>query len=403
MQPGLTEPAAPLTRRERRLLGCLALVGLLSGSLLVVMIPFFPVEAAARGLSQTTITGVTTVVFGALRHIVDPRLFAAACLAVRLVEAAGTAAVSGCALTIIASQFPTRTSRAIALVTASQAVGMAAAPAIGSGLFALGGFSLPFYVTGAALLLVAAVNHWLMPVVERCSRPAVPYLSLWRVFAKCPENWLCLLTVFHYSLVLLTFDTSVAPYADRTLGVTPSTLGLYFTVATTAFALTAFVWARVAETSRRPHAFIGLGLLVVSASLLLAPPSPLLVGLQPHWWLLGLGMTLMEAFFGGAYIPSFQLMLAAGVGAGLADDLISQAFVSGVLWTAHSLGSVVGPPLGGLVVDQYGFPVMMTGLSALVLVVAVMNLCYAGWVACRPAPANPSESNSAGERIQSKA
>ena len=418
----------PLRWSQKKLLVGLVLVSLLNGSLTAVMIPFFPVEASSRGIPQVTISavfscfamaqmllspvvgrvapaigvtrlynigiataGVTTVVFGTLYHIADTRLFVAACFLVRTAEAAGTAAVSGCAFTIIANQFPERTSRAVALISASSSLGLSVGPAIGSGLYALAGFSLPFYVTGGTMLVVAALNYWFMPSVDRPQRTPVPYLSMLRVFARSKQNWLCLLNVFHYSLVFLTFDTSVAPYADRVLGVTPATLGLYFTVATAAYALTSYLWARVTESSRRPHAFVSAGLLVVCVSALLIPPSPLL-GLPPRWWLLGLGMTLMESAFGGAYIPCFQLMLAAGRRCGLADDLVTQAFVSSVLWTVFSLGCVAGPPLGGLVVDLYGFPVMMTCLAGLILLVAVLNMLYDICTACRTTTGDTTDS-----------
>ena len=106
------EAKEPLTWSQKKLLLGLVLMSLLNGSLGAVMIPFFPVEAASRGVSQVTISavfscfalaqmvvspvvgrvapvvgvtrlynagiataGVTTVVFGALYHISDTRLF----------------------------------------------------------------------------------------------------------------------------------------------------------------------------------------------------------------------------------------------------------------------------------------------------------------------------------------
>ena len=407
-----------LTSRQTKLLVGMVSVTLLNGSLMAVMLPFFPVEAASRDVSQTTISavfscsamaqmvlspivgrvapaigitrlynigiataGVTTIVFGTLYHIGNTQLFVAACFLVRLVEAAGTTAVTGCAYAIIANQFQERSSRLVALISSAKAIGLSVAPAIGSGLYAVAGFALPFYVTGAMMVVVGALNYWFMPTLDRYQRTPVPYLSMLRVFGRSMQNWLCLLAVFQCSLVFLTFDTSVAPYADKVLGVTPSTLGLYFTVATVAYALTTWLWARITESSHHPHAFISLGLLVASVGLLLIPPSPLL-DLEPRWWLLGLGMTLMYASLGIAFIPCFQLMLAAGLRHGLPDDLVTQSFVSGVLCTVSSLGYVVGPPLGGLVVELYGFPVMMTCLAGLVLLVSALNMVYAVSSAC---------------------
>ncbi|KAF0297046.1 MFS-type transporter SLC18B1 [Amphibalanus amphitrite] len=348
-----------LFSHRRRLLAGLAVVSVLSGSLIAVMVPFFPSEAASRGVSQTTISGVfscfaltqmllyplvgplalrlgvtrlynigiatagvSTIAFGTFYLIPGGAGFIAACFAARVVEAAGTAAVSACGFTIIGNQFSGRSSSVVALVSAAQSAGLSVAPAIGGGLYAAAGFGLPFYVLGSVMVVTAAVNMRFMPAVEKTDDSPSDVTKMFRTFAASPENWLCLLIVFCYSLDFFTFESCVAPYA------------------------------------------------------LLIPPASFL-GLQPTWWLFGLGMTLQEALFGGAYIPCFQLMLAASVRAGLHDDLRTHAFVSSVFWSAYSLGTVVGPLAGGLLVDAYGFPLMMTAVAALTLTVALLTACQA--------------------------
>ncbi|XP_037089757.1 MFS-type transporter SLC18B1-like [Pollicipes pollicipes] len=359
------------------------------------MVPFFPVEAASRGVSQTLISavfscfavaqmiasplvgrlgpvvgvtrlynigiataGLTTITFGTLNYIHGKNAFVVACFLVRLVEAVGTAAVSGCAFTII-------------------------------GLYAVAGFGMPFYVLGGTMVGAALLNQWMMPPLVKCERNAVPFLSMLRVFARSFKNWLCLMIVFLYSFVFITFESCMALYANKVLGVTPSTLGLYFLVATTVYALTSFMWARLSEHSRNPYVQMSLCLLATTGSLLLIAPSPLL-NTAPRWWLLGLGQTLLEGFFGGAYIPCFSQMLQESVRKGLADDLVTQAFVSSVYWTGYSLGSVVGPVSGGLLVDAYGFPVMMTCMAGLALLVWLLTVMQAVGTACSEGRRCPS-------------
>ncbi|XP_037089751.1 multidrug resistance protein 2-like [Pollicipes pollicipes] len=302
--------------------------------------------------------GLTTITFGTLNYIHGKDAFVVACFLVRLVEAVGTAAVSGCAFTII-------------------------------GLYAVAGFGMPFYVLGGTMVGAALLNQWMMPPLVKCERNAVPFLSMLSMFGQSSKNWLCLMIVFLYSFVFLTFDACVAPYANDVLGITPSTLGLYFLVATTVYALTSFMWARLSEHSRNPYVQMSLCLLATTGSLLLIAPSPLL-NTAPRWWLLGLGQTLLEGFFGGAYIPCFSQMLQESVRKGLADDLVTQAFVSSVYWTGYSLGSVVGPVSGGLLVDAYGFPVMMTCMAGLALLVWLLTVMQAVGTACSEGRRCPS-------------
>ena len=406
---------------QRRLLVGLTIVSVLNGSLMAVMIPFFPVEAARRGVSQALISGVfscfalaqvavyplvgplalrvgvtrlynagiataglSTLAFGALFYIPGGSGFIAACFVARMVEAAGTAAVSACAFTIIGNQFTERTSSVVALVSAAQSVGLSVAPAIGGGLYALAGFGLPFYVLGGAMIITAVINAQFMPAVTKKDDTPADVLRMFQSFAGSPDNWLCVLIVFSYTLAFVTFASCAAPYADGVLGITPATLGLYFTVAAGSYVVTSFLWARLAERSHNPYRVMALCLLLVSGSQMLIPPVPLL-GLQPHWWLFGLGMTLQEALYGGAYIPCFQLMLAATVRAGLPDDLSTHAFISSVYWSMYSLGTVVGPLAGGLLVDAYGFPLMMSVMTVETLLVTLLTAAQAIVRSCQSA------------------
>ncbi|XP_037090793.1 uncharacterized protein LOC119111072 [Pollicipes pollicipes] len=232
------------------------------------------------------------------------------------------------------------------------------------------------------MIVTAIVNQRFMPPVVKTVEPDVRTSHMLRCFAGARENWLCLLIVFFYSFDFLTFESCVAPYVDRVLGITPATLGLYFLAATGSYVLTSPVWARLADACRNPYPMMAACILTVTVGTLIIPPSPLL-GLAPRWWLFGLGMTLQEAFFGGAYIPCFQQMLQASVRRGLPDDLHTHAFVSSVYWSVYSLGTVVGPVSGGLLVDSFGFPVMMTCVAALTLLLFLLTLAQAVATSCR--------------------
>ncbi|XP_043224407.1 MFS-type transporter SLC18B1-like [Amphibalanus amphitrite] len=404
--------------RQRRLLVGMNVVSVLNGSLMALMIPFFPVEASRRGVSQTAISGVfscfaltqvvlyplvgplalrfgvtrlynagiavagvSTVAFGLIFYIPGSTGFIAACFVARMVEAAGTAAVSACSFTIIGNQFAERTSSAVAMVSAAQSVGLSVAPAVGGGLYAAAGFGLPFYVLGAAMIVTALINAQFMPAVVKQDDAPVNLLRTVRLFIGSYENWLCMVIVFSYTVAFVTFSSCAAPYADAVLGITPATLGLYFTVAAGSYVVTSFLWAWLAERAANPYPVMALCVLIVVGSQLLIPPAPWL-GLQPRWWLFGLGMTLQEAFYGGAYIPCFQLMMAATLRTGLPDDLRTHAFISGVYWSMYSLGTVVGPLVGGVLVDAFGFPLMMTVMAGETLLVMLLTAAQAAVRAC---------------------
>ena len=408
-----TTPSGKSSARQRRLLVGLTVVSVLSGSLIAVMVPFFPAEAASRGVSQTVISGVfscfaltqvvlyplvgplslrvgvtrlynigiatagvSTVVFGTLFYIPGGDPFIIACYIVRFVEATGTSCVAACAFTIIGNQFGGGASRAVALVTAAQSVGIAVAPAVAGGLYTLAGFGLPFYVIGGAMVVAALINVQFMPPVVKESDSHEGLLRMVRTFFGSRENCVCLTLVFCYMFTFMAFVPSAAPYADSVLGASPALICLFFSVAAATCVLMSFVWAWLSERTANPYPMMSVCLLLVAGSHVLMAPQPLL-GVRPTQWLFGLGMALEETVFGGAYIPCFQLMLAATVRAGLPDNLRTHALVSSIYWSGYSLGVVVGPLVGGALVDALSFPLMMLIVAAEALLMAVMAAAQA--------------------------
>ena len=406
---GEQTPPASFTTTQKQLLAGLALANILNGSLVAVMIPFFPVEAAARGVPQTTISalfscfavgqmllspvvgrlapvvgvtrlynigisvaGLSTLVFGSLYHIGDTDLFVAACFLTRLVESAGMAAVTTCGYTIAGSQFPGRVNTAVAWLGSSLTAGLALTPVFWGGLYAVGGFGTPFYTLGVIMVAVAAFNFWLMPAVEEDTSRRQPHFTrTLLVFLSSSDNLICMATVFMFSTDFSTVDASIAPYADAVLGITPAMIGLYLFVSTSLYVVANFFWGWLAERSRLPFALMAPCLLLSSLGLLVLAPSPLL-GLAPSRWLLGVGLSVEEVFFGGAFTPCYKVMLDASVARGLDDSLTTQSFVSSMLQTMYTMGVAIGPVSGGALIDTYGFPVMTTVLAFVTMFVSVL-------------------------------
>ena len=401
-------PAA-FSTAQKQLLAGLALANILNGSLIAVMIPFFPVEAASRGVPQTTISalfscfaigqmllsplvgrlapvfgvtrlynigiivaGLSTIVFGSLHHIKDTQMFVAACFLTRLVEAAGMSAVTTCGYTIAGSQFPGRVNTAVAWLGSSLTAGLALTPIFWGGLYALGGFGMPFYTLGVVMLAVAAFNFWLMPKVQESANRRQPmFCQTLAVFLSSSDNWICMATVFMFSTDFSTVDASIAPYANSVLGITPAMIGLYLFISTSLYVVANFFWGWLAERSHFPFALIAPCLLMCGLGILLMAPSPLL-GMEPSKFLLAFGLSVEEIFFGGAFTPCYKTMLDASIEHGLEDSLTTQSFVYSMLQTMYTLGVAVGPVSGGALIDKYGFPVMTTVLAFITMALSVL-------------------------------
>ena len=404
------DPVPPFSWSQKKLLAVLSLVSMLSGSLAALMFPFFPAEASRRGLSQTLISGVfscfaatqlasypllarltpavgvhrlysaglataaiTTIVFGTLEHIQDPTIFICACFAVRMVEAFGAAAITTCAYTMVSSCMPDRASTAVGYIAAGQSVGLAIAPAVGGGLFALGGFGVPFYVLGVLMLITSAANTRLLPDVCDAHTPEGDFLRRLWTLAGSGEAWVCCCVVTIYSAAFSTFGSCLSPYAMSALNMTPPEIGLLFLVASSAYALVSVLWGRLLEPLSNPYYIMSGCLLLASFSLILMPPWPAL-GLHPSRWLMGGAMLLHEVAFAGPFAPCLKLLNLTARLHGLPDSVATRALISSVFGAAFALGLVVGPVSGGALVDWVGFPAMMAVLAAVTAAVALLVL-----------------------------
>ena len=416
---GLT---ADLSWSQRRLLACLSASSLLAGCCTVIQAPFYSYEAARRGLSSAAsgavfscfalsqmlafpvmgwlaprlgvrrlytlgllLSGSTTVVFGLLAYIEQPTPFLSASLTVRAAEAVGTAATQTAGRTIIINQFRRRVNAAMSVVEAMIGAGLCLGPALGGGMYALGGYGTPFYTLGALLLATAAASVLVMPTVtedtaENTDRGGgQSYGRMVRLVLSTPDNWLIFAALQVAAMNWTAMDPSMEPYMHRTLGLSPAELSLFFLGSFAGYALSSPVWGRLSDAVDNTFLLVAGCLAPTMLGVLLIPPSPLL-GLEPSRLLLGLGMVLRELFQIGAYLPLLALMVRCSTARGLESDLRGQALVSAVYGAAYSLGNVLGPVGGGLVTDWFGYPALATGLGAVTaavcLVITVRGLVY---------------------------
>lgn len=111
-------PPARCSTTQKQLLAGLAPANILNGSLIAVMIPFFPVEAAPRGVLQTIKVllccfAIGQMLLGPLVGRPAAALSVTACFRTWLVEATGMAVVTTCGYIIASSQFPNRVNTAV--------------------------------------------------------------------------------------------------------------------------------------------------------------------------------------------------------------------------------------------------------------------------------------------------
>jgi len=103
------------------------------------------------------VLGVCGVLFGFLEYIEDAQLFIGLSYLLRGLTGIADAACWSAVLSLLLQLFPDKVAKTMALTETSFGLGLMIGPALGSLLFEVGGFKLPFFVVGGFACVVAVV------------------------------------------------------------------------------------------------------------------------------------------------------------------------------------------------------------------------------------------------------
>jgi MFS family permease len=191
---------ATKTKPSRAVLGALCVGALASSSVYGLLAPVFPSEALAYGMSERA-QGVVFAVFALVVFLASPavgswlvprmgkrnvllrglvvlalstgcfaavplapkRLFAASCLAIRVVQGLGSAMVETASFALCAELFREDLTAALGAIEVAVGAGWMLGPVFGGLLVELGGFEAPFLIMAAWVLLMAGLVASMIP------------------------------------------------------------------------------------------------------------------------------------------------------------------------------------------------------------------------------------------------
>ncbi|XP_022101427.1 MFS-type transporter SLC18B1-like [Acanthaster planci] len=371
---------------------------------------FFPSEAKAKGMSHTVtglvfstfstaavigapiwgkilplvgarfvflagafVTGSCDILFGLMVDMPTEATFTAFCFVIRIMEGLGSSACITASSAILAYIFPDDIGTAMSINEMMSGLSFAIGPAIGGLLFEVGGFKLPFFVLGGFTLLSVAVNYMLMPqqgtgdersgsVVQMLSVPAV-LVALFAMIV-CFIGMSCLDPTLSLHLEKLHFTTLENSFVFVTLGVT--------------YSVTSVVWGRVADKLKTTRFMTVIATFGAGVCFLLLGPSPLLK--IPSSKLIPWLVTPFCASFLSLIAVSALLdMFISAEWNGIAIDLGATGVISGLWSSALSLGSMIGPLLGGFLTDLLGFAYAFTAIAGGYIVTMIAICLFGVW------------------------
>ncbi|XP_076456374.1 MFS-type transporter SLC18B1-like [Babylonia areolata] len=353
-----------------------------------LLAPFFPNEASKKGATQTVTglifstfelwifvsspvygyfltrigsrfmflsglftCGVCAVLFGLLDQSPPGTVFVAMCFLVRTVEALGASAFITASFAIIANEFPTHVSTVFGTLETFSGLGFMLGPPLGGFLYELGGFGVPFWVLGSLLVLCAVLIVLLLPRHQDQPRPKKG--SVLRLLTN-PLVLVTIITTIAGSFCLGFLDPTLAPHLEQ-FDLSTAVVGLVFLVASAVYALTAPLWGYLSDNKGLSFTLVVAGNLVACVSFLLLGPSPLLPFLKHELWLVIVSLSLAGLGIGAALNCTLKCLVVGARQEGFEDNLDTFGLISGLFNSAFSLGTFIGPTVGSVIVEYYGF------------------------------------------------
>ncbi|XP_076809327.1 MFS-type transporter SLC18B1-like [Clavelina lepadiformis] len=353
---------------------------------------FFPIVAASKGLTSTQIgfifasysicgilasiiVGIVLVKVGAKFCVIAGMFwntgaiicfgfldssaklpFFILCIVSRGLMGFGSSTAFTAMFAIIFQEFSQRAITVMSISEALVGVGGMIAPLIGGGLYDAGGYITPFMVLGGAQILLLILCWYMLPYVpiqkEVTSKP--PFYLL--IHSSAFIATLVVVFVFAANSFL---TANIAEFLKDQFNMDAVMVGITLLVSSVFYAGMSPLWGYIADRWKKSF-IMEISTVGVSIAMAIIGPVIFLRHLfgwnKQKLWLMYLAAVLNGAFFGGALMPTFNEMLLGAKELKMSESELAQyGLVSGLWNMAFSVGDILGPTVGGILVENFGF------------------------------------------------
>ncbi|XP_063953212.1 MFS-type transporter SLC18B1-like isoform X1 [Lytechinus pictus] len=329
-------------------------------------------------LSGSFVSAGCNILFGVLNRIEDETLFLIYCFLIRIFEAVGSSAVLTAGMAICANVFPDNVAQMSGFLELFLGLGLAVGPPLGSLLYTIGGYELPFLVLGCTSVALTIIDIFIIPDTSSRTEANNQDGSLLEIL-KIPAIWMTMIIVAWSSACYAFLDPTLALHVTSDpLDVKPSLVGVVFLLIGGTYALSAPIWGYLADKTKMTRLMMVLGCLVTGIAYLFVGPSSLL-HIPSQLWIVIVALGFYGSISGACVMPAVLDLLTSAEWYGNPDNLSTQSIISGLFNSAFSLGSFVGPTASGALVDKIGFVSTSTYIAAGNFVVMIMLSIFCTW------------------------
>ena len=282
-------------------------------------------------------------------------------LALRLITGIGSAMLPPTIMAALADDLPPeKVGKAVGFITASSWVGLAVGvPAIAL-LGYIGGWRLPFYVTGGLLLAVWVPLYLCLPSGQRRLDQSIDLINRFKVIVRQSAPWYVLVANATQQVALLGLMTYFAAYMIEIYGWDEANTAPGLALLGAGAVIGSFVGGFIAGRDRSLE-------WLAAISLAGGVVTGLLFALDAHAWI------VVAMAFAGSVLVSVSMPVLMTLIMHLAGQ--SRGTAGGMFATSNQVGGVVGASAGGLMLSLGGFPAVgLLYLVATILSASVVGL-----------------------------
>lgn len=318
------------------------------------------------------VTAVSNICFGLVQYIYEQAVFILVSISLRVLEALG----ASCFLTVIYAMvpelFPNDMSTINGMLETAIGVGMCVGPAMGVWLYSVGGFSLPFIVLGAFMLLTIPICWITFPTDVKPSEDDAPPAGLISILMT-PGVLISFIILAVTAMSQSMLYPSLQPHMGR-LGVSVEHVGLIFLLLSAVYTITSPLVGLATDRYQCPDLFMVTGLPIMAVALVFLGNSPILPYLRADELVMQdlIAIVILALSNAMCIVPTYASMLNHATKSNEVVDLGTSAICGGLWSASYSLGDMLGPLYAGFMGEYTSFA-MSTSILALVPV--FMTLC----------------------------
>ena len=288
--------------------------------------------------------------FGSLGYFPGKNSFLVVSFISRFIQGLGFAAFTTASLAIIPLIYHHNEEKIEGYLEVSSSLGAMMGPLVGSFLYTLGGYQTPFFC-------LAGLEVFFLVVLAKIFENDISSLKVKELVKKCNISIMKVFWsqegVFGFLIVVASVCSYnfMDPSLSYRLGlyeVSPKLFGVFFTLTTFAYIISMFIIEKFSSSVDK-RVWMAIGILIAGLCYYFLIPLEL--------WGLGYGLVVLGLGTALVLIPSLQQyrIMAFKKYTDIYDKDAVNDMTSGMFGSAYAVGELLGPVIGGIMVDQCGF------------------------------------------------